>query len=253
LRLLHTNMDEMEVAAVWYNSALLNYYTGKKAESMAYLDKFLTMAVAINGRNHLQVAEALYRKGQVLYETGKLAESMPILSEALETRRQKLGEFHPAVADSYCLIGKVLLDTKELDFAFVAFEKGLAVQRALAQDDVSFDIAQTLLEMGRIQHLKGRLEQAVEIYVEVHLLTTKFFGENHLFVARISNILGNLYSEIGNLDTSNDYLNEALQIQDKLKTTSSVNTNTAAPPETNDPIDEDIEDDENQSTASPSA
>lgn len=213
LRLLHTNMDEPEVAAVWYNSALLNYYNGNKTEALKYLDKFLEMAVVITGRNNLQFAEGLHRKGQVLFESGNLDEAIPCLSEALETRRAVLGNCHPAIADSYFIIGKVMQVKQEYDFSLISFEKGLLIQRSLSQEDISFDLAQSLIEIGRIHHIKGRYKESIQIYKEVLDLAKKFFGEDHPFVTRISNILTNLYKESGEPEILNDHFNEATKIE----------------------------------------
>jgi tetratricopeptide (TPR) repeat protein len=206
-------MDESEVAAIWYNSALLHYYNNNKAEALKYLERYLSMATTLNGRNHLQVAEGYHRKGQVLYEIKDLDGAMTFLSEALEVRRKKLGDCHPAVADSYFLIGKVLSDKEEYEFSLMSFEKALSIQRALAQDDLSFDVAQTLLEIGRVRHLKGELEESIKVYSEVLDLTKKFFGDVHPFVVRIINILGNLHAETGQTDKSGEYYEEARRIE----------------------------------------
>jgi tetratricopeptide (TPR) repeat protein len=202
LMLLHTNMDESEVAAVWFNLALLHYYSGSKNESLQHLDKYLEMAEARNGTNHLQVAEGYYRKGQVLYELNNLQDAMGFLAKALEVRRHTLGDLHPAVADAYFLIGKVLADRREYDASLTSFEKVLNIQKALSQDDLSFDVAQTLLDVARVHHLKGDFEESITVYSEVLDLTKKFFGESHPFVSRITTILGDLYTETGEPEKS---------------------------------------------------
>lgn len=223
LRLIHTNMEEIEVVAVWYNMALVHYYKGDKLEALEKINQFLDKAIKVLPTGpHVQLGDALQRKGKILFEMGNLYESMTPLNEALKIRRALLGENHSAVAESFCLIGKVLLEREEYDFALNALEMGLSVQRrslaamvALSGDEplLSFEVAQTLLEIGRAYHAKGQLQNSLQIYLEVAELTRKFFGERHPFVARIDNIVGNLYLEMGDTDNSLTHFQEAMKIQ----------------------------------------
>jgi tetratricopeptide (TPR) repeat protein len=212
LMLLYTNREDMEVAAAWYNTALVLHHEGNKTEALEYFDMFLDLAKKINGPNHIQLAEALHRKGLIQFEMGNLYDCMAPLNEALRIRRLALQENHPSIAESLCLIGKVLEEREEFDFALNALEQGLAVQRALAGDDLSFEVAQTLLEVGRAHHAQGHLEESLRDYLEVADITRRFFGERHPFVARIDNIVGNLYLEKGDLDESLKHFEEAMKI-----------------------------------------
>lgn len=223
LKLLHTNLEEIEVAAVWYNMALVHYHKGNKVEALQKIEQFLDLAQKVlPAGSHVQLADALHRKGKIMFEMGNLYDSMTPLNEALKMRRSLLGENHSAVAESFCLIGKVLQEREEYDFALNALEKGLAVQRhslsaaaAISGDDqlLSFEVAQTLLEIGRAHHAKDQLQEALLAYLEVADVTRKFFGDRHPFVARIDNIIGNLYLEAGDTDKSLLYFQKAMEIQ----------------------------------------
>lgn len=224
LRLLNTNMEEAEVAAACYNIALIHYHKGDKVESLKRIHQFLDLALKLLPSGpHLQLADAFYRKGKVLFEMGNLYDSMTPLNEALKMRRALLGEKHSAVADSLCLIGKLLQEREEYDFALNALEKGLAIQRHVVLSHeiapgestgnvLSFEVAQTLLEIGRAYHATGQLQNALDAFTEVADVTRKFFGVRHPFVARIDNILGNLYLEIGDTGSSLTHFQEAMKI-----------------------------------------
>ena len=224
LKLLHTDMQEPEVAAAWYNMALLYYHKGEKRTALDYLDRFLNLAGRFlpAGGYNLQIAEGLQRKGKILFEMGDLNSCMVPLNEALKIRQIVLTDSHPSVAETLCLIGKVLQEKEQYDFALNAFEKGLAVQRqSLArthaqtgeEQAISFDVAQTLLDIGRAHHALRNLMHALQAYVEVLDLARKFFGTSHPFVARIGNIIGNLYLEMGESDKSVSYFEESAKIQ----------------------------------------
>jgi tetratricopeptide (TPR) repeat protein len=213
LRLLHTNTEDAELAAVWHNIAILHYHKGAKSEALLSFDKFLARAKGIIGSDHLQVAEAMHQKGVILLEMGKLYDSMIPMNEALRIRRFRLGKDHTSVAESLCHIGKVLVSREEYDFGLNAYLEGIAVYRKLAGGDgLSFDVAQNLLDVGRAFQVQGRLSESIRTYEEVTELTKKVFGERHPFVARLNNIVGNLCLEAGSIDTSMEKFGEAVRI-----------------------------------------
>ena len=105
-----------------------------------------------------------------------------------------------------CLIGKVLLQQEKYDMALQAFEMGLVVQRQNVGDAGSLEVAQTLLEMGRVHHAQGNFTLALSSYLEVSTLARQFFGESHPFVTRIDTIIGRLYMDMGEGEKAQAYL-----------------------------------------------
>lgn len=238
INVLHTDLELIEVASIWYNMALVQYYTGDKVNALMNIEKFLALAQKLlcSSTKHIQIADALHRKGKILFELGSMTnnynsmnESMTHLNDALKLRRELLGEADPAVAESLCMIGKVLLQHNEHEKALQAFQMGLAVQRETlatkairgTQEDqlLSFEVAQTLLEIGRVYHAQNDLNKALLAYLEVDELTRKFFGPSHMFVRRIDTIIGNLYMDLGDTEKSKYYLDAAYQIQQQAAAT----------------------------------
>jgi len=218
LRLLHTNKEDAEVAAAYYNIAIIHYHKGNKTESLVGLDKFVEHAKRIVGPDHLQIAEAMHRKGEILYEIGHLYDSMKPLNESLRIRRLRLGKNHTSVAESLCLIGKVLVSREEYDFGLNAYLEGISVHRSIAgSDSLSFDVAQNLLDIGRVFQIQGNLHEAIKTYEEVIDLTKKVFGESHPFVSRLHNIVGNLCLEEGDINGSMKNFDAAVRILTKNK------------------------------------
>jgi tetratricopeptide (TPR) repeat protein len=213
LRLLHTNIEDTEAAAVWYNIGMLQHHKGDLTAAVKYLDMFLERVRVLMGPKDLQMAEGLHRRGMILFEMGNLYESMKPLNEALSIRRTTLGSNHAAVAESLCLIGKVLLAREEYDFALNALQEGVSIQRKLAgEEGLSFEAAQNLLEVGRAYHAQNELIKSREVYEEVAAITRRLFGDRHPFVARLDIIIGNLFLETGNVDDSIDLFAEATHI-----------------------------------------
>lgn len=68
------------------------------------------------------------------------------------------------------------------------------------------------MELGRTYHARGQREESVEAYLEVIRLTQRFFGHRHKYVARIQNIVGNLYLEVEQVGKAMIYLINAMRI-----------------------------------------
>jgi tetratricopeptide (TPR) repeat protein len=214
LKLLHTCMEESEVAAIWYNIGVLHHHQGKRTEALKYLDLYLAKAKELLGTTHVQLADAYHLQGTILFEMGHLYQCMKPLNESLRIRCLNYEEPHWCVAESFRIIGKVLQAREEYDFALNSFQRSLDIERKLmGTNELSFDSAQTLLEVGRALHVQGNVKSSLDVYIKVAELTRTFFGDRHPFVARIDKILGNLYLEGGDVNKSLDLFTEAMQIQ----------------------------------------
>jgi len=229
LRLIHPNTEDAEVASVWHNMGVLLYHQGIKEDAIQYLGRFIDRAKHVMGPDYLQLAEAYQLEGIAIFEMGQLYECMAPLNEALRIRKlQMIDQNHSSIAESLCCIGRVLQAREEYDFCLRAFLEGMAIYRANAtrqqqvakSDDneqthgslLSFDTAQTLLDVGRAFHAQNRIDEAIVTYEEVTDLTRQFFGVRHAFVARLDNIVGNLHLELGRVALALQKFTEAMKI-----------------------------------------
>lgn len=218
--LLDHSMELEEVAAVWYNMSLIYYHQGytNRSQALTYLDKFLDLACKLNGPDHVQNADALYHKGLIHYEWGNFDNCMEPLLESLRIRRLCYGDSHGRVAESLSLLGRVhLARVNEVDLAVKVLAECRDVQRQLLNGQgLTFEISQTLLDLGRAYQAVGDLKASLATYLEVIEWARKFFGARHAFVARIAGILGNLHAESGHTDESKLFMEEAAEIQKEL-------------------------------------
>ncbi|CAB9506969.1 Tetratricopeptide repeat [Seminavis robusta] len=214
MRLLRPNMLEVDAAALWYNISMSHHHQNELHEALVYLDKFLDVAVSYLGVLHLQVATALHRKGFICYEMGNLYDSTKPMLQALRIRKRHFGNVHPLVADSLCLLGKIYLDREEFRFAQNALLQALSVLRSLNEDDhLCLDIAQTLIDLGRACHSQGQIDESLKAYLEAVSLTKKMFGERHAYVARMKNVVGNLFLEQGEVNQAVEFFARSMRIQ----------------------------------------
>jgi len=191
LRLMHTDRDELEVAAVWYNLGLLHWYHERNAElACEELHQFCTLVTDKKGPHHAQVAQAWRIQGQIQWETGEMDACMVALEEALRIQRMRPEEKVP-LAETLLVWGKVRAHRQEWDAALEALQEALTIQEA-----DSFAVCQILVEIAKIYRQQpGQLDLAKTTYQRVAHLTKKYFGESHEFTTRIESILNELEEE----------------------------------------------------------
>jgi tetratricopeptide (TPR) repeat protein len=251
LRFLHANLEDMEICAVWHNMGLIHYYNSNKNSNqqgnnnafnnhesydnkvlaLDYLNRFLDRAPAFIGNEHLQIAEALHVVGLIYFEgMGNLnKKSIQPLNEALRIRQSRLGPNHALVAESLCVMGRLLQAREEYDCAIGALTKGIAIFRGQVAHDcnsrsnhnnnkekvplgiLSFDGARALLELGRTFHAQGRLKDALKVYLEATEWSKHIFGQ-HVYVARLLILVGNLHLEASHVDLAMQCFSQATYI-----------------------------------------
>jgi tetratricopeptide (TPR) repeat protein len=220
-------MTGRTLAAIWYNMSLVFYHQGGEGmlqEALVHLDKFLELATKLNGPDHLQNANALYRKARILVEMGNANAAMEPIEEALRIRKLKLGskaDDHVSIAEALCLKGKILLSRKECNAALDSLNTCLEIQRKQqlknGGEDLTFEMAQTLLDIGQALHILGQVDASLEKYMAVLEWTRKFVGAKHPFVARVAGIIANIYVQVGKVEESQPFLDEAATIQQELQ------------------------------------
>jgi tetratricopeptide (TPR) repeat protein len=228
-------MTGRTLAAIWYNMSLVFYNKGgveqgMLQEALVHLDKFLELATKLNGPDHLQNSNALYRKARVLVEMGNTNAAMEPIEESLRIRKLKLDENHGRISEALGLKGKILLSRNECDAALDALNTCFEMQCKQQQqqqlksggdaggDDqhLTFEMAQTLLDIGQALHIQGHVDASIEKYLEVLEWLRKFFGPKHAFVARVDGIIGNIYVEAGKMQEAKPFLDEAAAIQQEM-------------------------------------
>jgi tetratricopeptide (TPR) repeat protein len=219
--LLDGGMVGLDLAASWFNMAMIFHYLSKNDEAISAVNRFLDVSSRkdlIDG-DHVQKGDALQLKGECLYELGRQAESLEALTESLRIRRLKFGESSGMLVETLGLLGKVYLARNEVEPAITSLTQCLTIERSATTDatstsiTLSFEASQILLDLGRAHQSKGDIEASLSHYLQVLVWARSFFGATHVFVSRIATIVGNLYAQAGKLTESQQFLTEAAIIQ----------------------------------------
>lgn len=217
LRLLHDQLTDLDKAAIWYNLGMVQEYQQNRMQAIEYYDKFLDAATSLVGTDHPNIAEALFREGCAYYDIGQLHKALPPLLRALTIRLRIFGDHHCAVAEVYHQIGKVLQAREEYEDALSSLTKALNIQRELFQQgndgEIWLQLAETLLNVGRLHHAQGKIFESLQTYREVVSISVGIFGEHHPQIARMHVIVANLELELGHVSQSLSNFTEAARIE----------------------------------------
>jgi tetratricopeptide (TPR) repeat protein len=217
LRLLHDQLTDLDKAAIWFNLAMVQEYQQNRIQAIEYYDMFLEAASTLVGPDHPNVADALFREGCAYYDIGQLHKALPPLLKALTIRLRINGDHHCSVAEVYHHIGKVLQAREEYEDALSSLTKALNIQRELFQQgndgEIWLQLAETLLNVGRLYHAQGKIFESLQTYREVVSISVGIFGEHHPQIARMHVIVANLELELGHVSQSLSNFTEAARIE----------------------------------------
>ncbi|ORM39333.1 uncharacterized protein BXIN_3073 [Babesia sp. Xinjiang] len=105
--------------------------------------------------------------------------------KALDIWRHLRGPESREVANMLCLIGVVLRDIGDIDAAMSAFEDSLKIDKKLGTVESQLSSVFAINNLAGIQHLKGNLTEAIELYEDaVRIMLTATGGDkNHRMIA----------------------------------------------------------------------
>lgn len=175
LMLLHTNMDEIEVAAIWYNIALLHYHKGNKLEALEKLEQFLQLAphVLSSPASCTQCFDATCCNNNGTDKSSSSSNNgQPSSSSSseniIETQQQALsllrngcsGNNHLQIAEALHRKGKIYFEMGNLYEAMTPLNEALRVRHAILGENHP-TVAETLCLIGKV--LQEREEYDVSL------------------------------------------------------------------------------------------
>ncbi len=146
---------------------------------------------------------------------GGLGRDVTVVEALAEARSSIDGSFadSPEVgSDIRSVIGATYLELGLFDEARELLEESLEIRRDL-HGDVSSEVAGTLNELARLNHMAGNLTEAEEQFHEVLETNRALYGPEHPRVAATLNNLGMLLVHEGRREEALEMLSEALELK----------------------------------------
>jgi tetratricopeptide (TPR) repeat protein len=188
--------DDIHVAETLSSIGLIEYHLRDYERSFESFQESLRIRRHLLGTDeNAEVASTLNSIGLVLFKQDMLNLAKKCFIESLRIRKSVLGDNHRDVAIVWYNIATIHFETGEDDLAIRMYEETLRVERAALGDNHP-DIVLTLQHLGQVHQHLGHLEKAIE-YFTMALDNEGYETGRERSVARLYNLLGNVYLQLG--------------------------------------------------------
>jgi tetratricopeptide (TPR) repeat protein len=207
---------EAREAAPEETSLILNqtglYLLGRAefVEAKAHLERALTLAEKVYGRDHPVVAIRVNNLGGVLRALGDLHRVKECFERALKINEEFYGRDHHEVATVVNNLGLVLYDLGDPRAAKDHFERALAIDEKVYGRDHS-DVATFVNNLGLVLQDLGDLRVAKECFERALAIDEEVYGRDHPSVGRDVNNLGLVLQDLGDLYGAKECFERALK------------------------------------------
>jgi len=167
------------------------------------------------GEYHPQVADMMCNIGVARLEIGRVNEALDNFMEALLIRRLVFGNDHSIVAELLFRIVQIHELKGEQEEALNVFNETLHVVKK--DNPLSVAVAITLQNIAQIHHSIGNFDKAIDAFQDALSIIIENVGINHQVTASLLNVLGNLYTESGNIHKSALAYEKSQKIMKKIK------------------------------------
>jgi len=218
--------ESLSVAETLSSIGLMQYHIRDYESSFESYQEALRIRRHSYGTDeHLDVASTLNSIGLVLFKQDFFDLAKKCFGESLRIRSKILGQDHRDVAILWYNIATIHFETGEDDTAVEMYKETLRVERKALGDDHP-DVILTLQHLGQVHQQMGQIDEALRYFnealdVEVKNLKKRERGADNSSsnnnsksgsMARLLNLLGNVYLQMGKAEDMMKCYTEASRI-----------------------------------------
>ncbi len=185
---------------------------GDLTEARGFFERALAIREHRLGSHEVKTAETLNKLGQLLWEERLKEPTRTYLERALTIAEHALGRNNRITADYANNLALCYLDCfGDMDRARDYFAQALEIRQSVLDADHPL-VANSLNNMGYIEHSRGELDSARFYYEQTLILRRRIWQDDHPDVAVSLKNLGTVIQDQGNLDEARVHLEQALAI-----------------------------------------
>jgi len=185
-----------QVMVTCYNMGVLHHQLEMYSEAQLTYLYILNWVTNMFGVMSLHRATILHDLGSLDFDCRRLHVAMKHLLEALSIKQTILGQDpNRDLAQILYSIGRLLHDREEFVDAVYVYEWTLSIQQKVLGPTHAC-VVRTLCNLGRVHHIRGNLEAALQASERVAELARDKPG-NECFLASTLNLVGNIFLEMG--------------------------------------------------------
>jgi tetratricopeptide (TPR) repeat protein len=159
------------------------------------------------------IASTLNSIGLVLFKQNMFELAKNCFSESLRIRTKLLGKDHRDCAILWYNLATIHFETGDDDIAIQMYKETLRVE-SMALGPEHPDVGLTLQHIGQVLQQVGMLEEALT-YFQQALVVEQKLKQDHISVAKILNLIGNIHLQEGNVKEMMQSFTEASRILER--------------------------------------
>ena len=203
--------QNVDVAAVYSDLALVNHALGDLEQAKEYQQRALAIQLKKLGAEHVSVATSYGNLALIHKDLGDLEQAKEYQQRALAIQLKMLGAGHVSVATSYSNLALIHHELGEIEQAKEYQQRALTIQlKTLGADHVS--VATSYNNLAIIRKGLGDLEQAKEYQQRALPIHLKKLGVEHVSVATSYGNLALIHHDLGDFEQAKEYQQRALAI-----------------------------------------
>jgi len=194
--------ESLSVAETLSSIGLMQYHIRDYESSFeSYQEALRIRRHCYRTDEHLDVASTLNSIGLVLFKQDFFDLAKKCFGESLRIRSKILGRDHRDVAILWYNIATIHFETGEDDIAVEMYKETLRVERKAMGDDHP-DVVLTLQHLGQVHQQMGQIDEALHYFnealnIELKTSTNQMHSNKSGSMARLLNLLGNVYLQLG--------------------------------------------------------
>lgn len=207
--------SSLDVAATLSSLGLAQYHDGLYEDAFeCYQDALRIRREHFESDDHLDIASTLNSIGLVLFKQRSLSLAQSCFDASLKIRTKLLGKDHRDVAVLWYNLATIHFEMGQDDTAIRMYQETLRVEKAALGADHA-DVVLTLQHLGQIHQQLGKLDEALDYFSQALSIERRKADEREcdkFAVARVLNLIGNIYIQQGDIDMMMESFVEAARI-----------------------------------------
>ena len=200
-----------DLALSYFNLGEMYHYKKDYKKAEVYYSKALKIRKAVYGIYNLDVAHSLDLLGRLMRDEDKFHRADSLTNLAFNIRKKLTSDTDAVMVDSYHSLGMIAYDKGEYIKAEKDYRKEGEILKRTGKIYPAF-----LFNFATVLEENGKYKESDSLFEKCLILSRKFYGDSHPFVANSLGGYALLKSRLGKNDTAIIMMKEATEIRKKV-------------------------------------
>jgi serine/threonine protein kinase/Tfp pilus assembly protein PilF len=200
-----------DLALSYFNLGEMYHYKKDYKKAEAYYKKALKIRKNLYGLYNLDVAHSIDLLGRLMRDDDRFHQADSLANLAFNIRKKLTSDTNAVMVDSYHSLGMIAYDIGKYEKAEKDYRNEGRILKRTGKVYPAF-----LFNFATVLEGNGKYKEADSLFKESLILSRKYYGNNHPFVANCLDGYAQLKNLTGYYDTAITLSNEAARIREKV-------------------------------------